>query len=423
MLLRKSKLRARLFISLTNSQITIKTNIYHSYSCQQRRTTAGKPKGAKAMEVVKEKSSSLLCCVSHLVPSVQELAKKPITTLPPRYVQQDLDGSEARDQVNKIDSDDARSYVQPEIPAIDFKKLLSRDEANSSHESDELARLHLACKEWGFFQLVNHGVSSSLLEKIKTDIQDFFNLSIEEKQRFWQRPEDMEGFGQLFVLSEEQKLDWADVFFMTTLPVQMRKPHLFPELPGPFKDTLEMYSLELNNLAIAILTQMEHALKLDAKELTELFEDGMQSMRMNYYPPCPQPEKAIGFTPHSDASGLTILLQVNEMDGLQIKKGGIWVPVKPLPEALIINIGDALEIKTNGSYRSIEHRAIVNSEKERLSIATFCNPRFDGEIRPASSLITEQTPAAYTRIGVEDYTKAFFARKLQGKSFLDYLKL
>ncbi|KAM5586421.1 protein SRG1-like [Rosa sericea] len=375
------------------------------------------------MEIVKEESSSWVCGVSQLVPSVQELAKKPITTLPPRYIQQDLDDSDARDQKNKIDSDDARSSVQPEIPTINFEKLLSRKESNSSHDSDELARLHLACKEWGFFQLVNHGVSSSLLEKIKTEIQDFFNLSIEEKKRLWQHPEEMEGFGQLFVVSEEQKLDWADVFFLTTLPVQMRKPHLFPELPTPFKDTLEIYSLELNNLAMAILTQMENALKIDAKELTELFEDGMQSMRMNYYPPCPQPEKVIGFTPHSDASGLTILLQVNEIEGLQIKKDGIWIPVKPLPDAFIVNIGDALEINTNGTYRSIEHRAIVNSEKERLSIATFCNPRFDGEIGPASSLITEQTPAAYTRIGVQDYTKAFFARKLQGKSFLDDLKV
>ncbi|KAL6196665.1 hypothetical protein ACLB2K_032279 [Fragaria x ananassa] len=375
------------------------------------------------MEIVEEESSSWLCCVSHLVPSVQELAKKPITTLPPRYIQQDLHDGDARDQVNKFGSDEASSSVQPEIPTINFKKLLSRKESNSFQDSDELARLHLACKEWGFFQLVNHGVSSSLLEKIKTEIQDFFNLSIDEKKRFWQRPEDMEDFGQLFVVSEEQKLDWADVFFMTTLPVQMRKPHLFPELPCPFKDTLEIYSLELNNLAMAILTQMEHALKVDANELTELFEDGMQSMRINYYPPCPQPEKVIGFTPHSDASGLTILLQVNEMEGLQIKKDGNWLPVKPLPEAFIVNIGDALEIKTNGTYRSIEHRAIVNSEKERLSIATFCNPRVDGEIGPASSLITEQTPAAYTRIGVQDYTKAFFARKIQGKSFIDDLKV
>ena len=67
-------------------------------------------------------------------------------------------------------------------------------------------------------------------------------------------------------------------------------------------------------------------------------------MRMNYYPPCPQPEQVIGLTPHSDAVGLTILLQINEMEGLQIKKEGMWVPVKPLPETFVVNVGDVLEV-------------------------------------------------------------------------------
>ena len=83
----------------------------------------------------------------------------------------------------------------------------------------------------------------------------------------------------------------------------------------------------------------------------------------------------------------------------------------------------AWQIITNGTYRSIEHRATVNSEKERLSIATFYNPRVDGEIGPASSLITKQTHAAFKRLSVEEYFKGFFERKLHGKSFLDELRI
>jgi len=56
-----------------------------------------------------------------------------------------------------------------------------------------------------------------------------------EKKRFWQSPEHMEGFGQAFVVSEYQKLDWADLFFMTVLPKQLRMPHLFPQLPPSFR--------------------------------------------------------------------------------------------------------------------------------------------------------------------------------------------
>ncbi|CAB4307589.1 unnamed protein product [Prunus armeniaca] len=360
---------------------------------------------------MEEKASRSLYGGSLIVPSVQELAKKPIITIPPRYIQPHHHHHQ-QDQV--ILNSDA------EIPFIDMHKLLSQDSIDSE---SELAKLHFSCKEWGFFQLVNHGVSSSLMEKIKTEVQDFFNLPMEEKKKFWQSPGDVEGFGQAFVVSEDQKLDWADLFFMTTLPVQIRRPHLFPNLPSPFRETLDDYSLELRNLAMTILSQMETALQMEDKEVTKSYEDGIQHMRMNYYPPCPHPGKVIGLTPHSDSVGLTILLQVNDMDGLQVKKDGIWVPVKPLLDAFIVNIGDILEIQTNGVYRSIEHRATVNSVKERLSIATFYSPEFGGEIGPAPSLVTEQTPAAYTRVGVEDYFKAFFKRKLQGKSYLDELRI
>ncbi|XP_057421326.1 protein SRG1-like [Lotus japonicus] len=345
---------------------------------------------------------------SLLVPSVQELAQEKISTVPPRYIQ-----PQQQDILGISESD-----VILEIPVVDMQSLLSAESGSS-----ELSKLHRACKEWGFFQLVNHGVSSSLLEKVKLEIQDFFNLPMSEKKKFWQTPQHIEGFGQAFAISEDQKLDWADMFFMTTLPKHSRMPHLFPQLPLPIRDTLELYSQELKNLVMIIVEYMGKALKMEETEMRELFKDGMQSMRMNYYPPCPQPEKVIGLTPHSDGVGLTILLQINEVEGLQIRKDDMWIPVKPLPNAFIVNVGDVLEIVTNGIYKSIEHRATVNSGKERLSVATFYTPRHDGEIGPAASLITEQTPARFKRIGFEEFFRNLFARKLDGKSYLDSLRV
>ncbi|XWS12437.1 hypothetical protein CRYUN_Cryun37aG0088700 [Craigia yunnanensis] len=72
-----------------------------------------------------------------------------------------------------------------------------------------------------------------------------------------------------------------------------------------------------------------------------------------------------------------------------------------------------LRIVTNGIYRSIEHRATVNSEKERLSIATFYSPKLEGEMGPAPSLITPETPANFKRMGVADYFKELFKRRLE----------
>lgn len=107
---------------------------------------------------------------------------------------------------------------------------------------------------------------------------------------------------------------------------------------------MESYSSDLNNLFKAILAKMVEALSMKSEEMEEFIGEGRQAIRVNYYPPCHLPEQVIGLTPHSDASIITILLQLNEVEGLQIRKDGKWVPVKPLPNAFIVNIGDLLEV-------------------------------------------------------------------------------
>ena len=83
----------------------------------------------------------------------------------------------------------------------------------------------------------------------------------------------------------------------------------------------------------------------------------------------------------------------------------------------------AWQVITNGVYPSIEHRAVVNSEQERLSIATFHLVKYDGEVGPAPSLITEKTPALFRRVTTEEFLKAVFSRELHEKSLLDYMRI
>lgn len=338
------------------------------------------------------------------VPIVQELAKRSPENVPSRYLRDD------QQLISMIKSDDY------DIPIINMESLFNGDEF-------ELKKLDSACREWGFFQVINHGVSDRLVEKVKKDTQDFFNLPMEEKENLKQVDGDLDGYGQAFVVSEEQKLDWADMFYLTTLPPYFRKQHIFSNLPQPFRGTVELYVTELKKLSLKIIDFLAKALNIDEEYIKEQFGEGMQSMRMNYYPPCPEPDKVIGLTPHSDAAGLTILLQLNQMEGLQINKDGMWIPISPLPNAFIINIGDILEIVTNGAYRSIEHRAVVNSEKERLSIATFYSTKLDGQIGPAPSIISAENPAKFTSIGAVDYFRGLFARKLEKKSYLDAMRI
>lgn len=82
-----------------------------------------------------------------------------------------------------------------------------------------------------------------------------------------------------------------------------------------------------------------------------------------------------------------------------------------------------VQVVTNGIYKSTEHRATVNMVKERISIATFYSPNLDGELGPAAGLITPERPALFRRICVADFLKAYFARELAGKTYLDFIRI
>ncbi|KAK8706354.1 hypothetical protein V6N13_049923 [Hibiscus sabdariffa] len=344
---------------------------------------------------------------SLVVPSVVELAKESSTSIPSRYLRSDIEKAVVPDGDRVL-----------EIPVIDMQKLVSGGPNNS-----EVEKLDFACKEWGFFQLINHGVDSTLLENLKAEIDAFFKLPMEEKKKWWQSPGNAEGFGQAFVVSEDQKLDWGDLFFMVTFPRRLRNPNLIPSLPSPLSESMERYTSDLNNLSTAMLEKIAEALHMETEEMTEFVGEGRQTIRINCYPPCELSDQVMGLTPHSDATLITILLQLNDVDGLEIRKDGKWVQVQPLPNAFIINVGDILEIMSNGRYRSIEHRGTVHPVKERFSFAAFFGPRLDGELGPAPSLISEQTPAKFRRATVQEFYKGLFARRLQGKAYVDTFKI
>ncbi|XP_056161849.1 codeine O-demethylase-like [Syzygium oleosum] len=340
--------------------------------------------------------------------SVQELIKETMETVPERYVR--------RDQEPQILLDNG-STQKPIVSIIDLGKL-SSDQTVGDHE---LEKLHEACKDLGLFQLINHGIRPSLLEDLRHEIEEFFKLPLSEKMKFGIRSGEVEGYGS--VVQSEEKLDWGDRFFMITNPVAKRRPHLFPELPLSLRNTLDSYIKETQKLAMQLLRLISKCLDIEMNEMKELFEDGIQTMRMTYYPPCPQPELVVGLTPHSDATGITILHQINGIDGFQIKMNGAWTPIQILPNAFVVNVGDVMEILSNGLYNSIEHRATVNSTRERISIAMFFNPKLDSEIGPIQSLTTTESPALFRRIKMEKYVQDFFSQKLNGKSYLERMKL
>jgi isopenicillin N synthase-like dioxygenase len=311
------------------------------------------------------------------------------------------------------------------IPVIDLKKLIILHGQDDQRQL-EMERLSNACQEWGFFQIVNHEIPHSLIDEIKAVVKDFFNLPIEEKQKYAPQAGDPQGYGQMFVTSEDQTLDWGDLLALSLRPNQIKNLSLWPTVPTNFRDTVERYATEVERVARELLSLFAENLHLEAADYFEnvFGSEPMNLMRMNLYPPCPRPDLVLGLSPHSDGGGITLLLQDDEIQGLHVRKNNQWIPVEPIPYGLVVNIGDLVEVMTNGKYKSVEHRAVTNQERARLSIANFYNAGVDAEVAPAVKLVDEHNPCLYRKFIHKDYILYHLSRQLKGKRHLaDFAKL
>ncbi|KAF3608792.1 hypothetical protein DY000_02049426 [Brassica cretica] len=285
--------------------------------------------------------------------------------------------------------------------------------------------LHMNIRMFFLLQVINHGIEVGVVEDIEKVAKEFFEMPLEEKKKYPMEPGTVQGYGQAFIFSEDQKLDWCNMFALGVHPPSIRNPKLWPSKPARFSENLEGYSKEIRKLCKRLLKYIAISLDLKEERFEEMFGEAVQAVRMNYYPPCSRPDLVMGLSPHSDGSALTVLQQSkNSRVGLQILKDNTWVPVQPLPNALVINIGDTIEVLTNGKYKSVEHRAVTNRERERLTIVTFYAPNYEVKIEPMDELVDDETnPCKYRSYNHGDYSYHYVSNKLQGKKSLDFAKI
>ncbi|KAL5858064.1 hypothetical protein ACOSQ3_005522 [Xanthoceras sorbifolium] len=284
-----------------------------------------------------------------------------------------------------------------EIPVIDISNDLKQ----------VVLEIGEACKTWGFFQVINHGVPLELLRRIKKIAKEFFDLPMEEKKLVKRDEVNPMGYHD----SEHTKnvRDWKEVFDLlakdpTSIPASHELDdtrlrtirNQWPAYPPEFRDVCEVYEGEVEKLAYKILELICLSLGLPGDRLHGCFRDQISFLRFNHYPACPFPELALGVGRHKDGGALTVLAQ-DEVGGLEVrrKSDGEWIPVKPAPDAFIINLGDATQVWSNDRYESAEHRVVVNSEKERFSIPFFFFPAHYVMLKPLEELVNEQNPARY----------------------------
>ncbi|KAK4274142.1 hypothetical protein QN277_017417 [Acacia crassicarpa] len=303
------------------------------------------------------------------------------------------------------------------IPTIDFSKLTSCDPRERSEATQLLGD---SCRDWGFFFLINHGVSEAMMDEVFRGCESFFNLTEEEKKEFEGRSlMDPIRCGTSFNPDVEKSLFWRDYLKLLVHP----RFHA-PSKPPGLSEIIEEYCKKSRQVTEELLKGVSRSLGVEENYIHEKMNVrlGTQVFVVNYYPPCPSPELAKGLPEHTDHGLLTLLIQ-NDLDGLQVHHDGKWVPVCPPPNSFMINTGDHMEILTNGKYKSVVHRAMVNNRATRISVGTAHGPSLDTVVNPSSELITEAHPPAYRGITYKDYLLLQQSNPLHAKSCLDRIRI
>ncbi|XP_062110415.1 protein DMR6-LIKE OXYGENASE 2-like [Humulus lupulus] len=302
---------------------------------------------------------------------------------------------EKRPQLSKVSTLDS-------IPIIDFS-VINKDGA--SHEV-LLDKITEACEEYGFFHIINHGVPQDLCKRMLTAVSDLFKLPPQERSKLFSTDHTKEARIMNYFLkfqNQDKVTMWSENFshpwdpngdFFT----------LLPENPPLYRELFVEYAKEINKLMEIIFGLISQSLGLERNCLqSKLGEKPMLKALANFYPPCPDPELTLGLAVHSDFYALTVLMQSEEVNGLQVIKDGNWVDVKPVPDSFVVNIGDQLQVLSNGRYESVIHRAVNNKMVPRISLAMFYGPNENTWIGPVEELVDEEHPPLYRRYEFSEY--------------------
>eukprot|EP01018_Ginkgo_biloba_P012180 Gb_17232 [translate_table: standard] len=304
------------------------------------------------------------------------------------------------------------------IPLVDLKDLLSGT-YNKEHHAVVIEQIRQACAHEGFFQVVNHGVSASIMQRMIEVGKEFFEMPVEDKLLFYSDdPTQLVRLSTSFNIQKENVFNWRDYLRHHCYPLE-EYIHAWPSKPASYKEVAGEYCREVRKLILYLLGAISESLGLDPDFLDKALGEHAQQMAINYYPPCPNPELTYGLPGHSDPNLLTLLLQ-DQVSGLQVLKNGRWLAVEPIPNAFVVNVGDQLQVLSNGKYRSVLHRAVVNSSKARISIPTFYCPSPNAVISPAPHLVDDDHPAMYKKFTYEEYYRKFWSKDLEGKSCLEF---
>ncbi|XP_059650999.1 flavanone 3-dioxygenase 3 [Cornus florida] len=303
------------------------------------------------------------------------------------------------------------------LPTIDVSSL-----NHPSRRSRVVDEVRVACKELGFFQVINHGIPPSVTHGALDSAAEFFNLPIEEKmQLFSENVHEPVRYSTSLNHDKDKVRFWRDFIKHYSNPISTWIDR-WPSNPPCYKENMGTYAKALQVLQKQLIEVVFESLGLHNDYLHEDIEEGSQVMAVNFYPVCPEPNLVLGLPPHTDYGTLTILLQ--SCPGLDImdhdKK---WHPIPANEGTLIVQLGDQMEVMSNGKYKSVIHQATVNAEKKRFSIASLHSLGLQKKVGPAMELVNEKNPACYKEGSFGGFLDHILKNDLTAKEkYIDTLK-
>ncbi|KAJ0744466.1 putative aminocyclopropanecarboxylate oxidase [Helianthus annuus] len=291
--------------------------------------------------------------------------------------------------------------------------LINMEKLNGDERRATMNKIKDACENWGFFELVNHGISHELLDTVERMTKEHYKKCMEQRFKEMVTAKALDD-----VKTEVNNVDWESTFFLRHLPSSNISE--IPDLDDEYREVMRDFASKLEKLAEELLDLLCENLGLEKGYLKKALYGSKGpnfGTKVSNYPPCPTPDLIKGLRAHTDAGGIILLFQDDKVSGLQLLKDGEWIDVPPMRHSIVINLGDQIEVITNGRYKSVMHRVIAQTNGTRMSIASFYNPGNDAIIYPAEKLVKEESKdeRIYPKFVFDDYMKLYAGLKFQGK--------
>ena len=262
----------------------------------------------------------------------------------------------------------------PELSYIDIK----------DGNKEALEKLKSALTEYGFFTITGHGLSSDLLAKSYDLSKDFFNLPTDIKKNYaFPQNAGARGytpFGKETALGEvtpDQKEFWHHGPCIDNSYDKRIHTNISVEEMDHFNNNFDELFIAINTLGMDVLRVIAVILNKEPSFFDSWAIKGNSLLRLIHYPPVTDDSNNLRARAHEDINLITLLVGAEE-SGLEVKsKKGEWIPIKASSNAIVCNIGDMMQLVTDGMLLSTTHRVINYSNsrsKSRYSMPFFLHP-------------------------------------------------